>query len=110
MSKEIKLGLKENIYQFTLLVIVNAFVGAMIGLERTLLPEIAEKDFNMVAKTAILPSNKRIVLVNCDNSPEMRKETVWDALLNLSEDRLYGERGNGLFTQGAEPDLCRHRQ
>jgi MFS family permease len=54
MSKEIKLGLKENIYQFTLLVIVNAFVGAMIGLERTLLPEIAEKDFNMVAKTAIL--------------------------------------------------------
>ncbi len=54
MSKEIKLGLKENLYQFTLLVIVNAFVGAMIGLERTLLPEIAEKDFHMVAKTAIL--------------------------------------------------------
>lgn len=54
MTKEIKLGLKENIYQFTLLVIVNAFVGAMVGLERTLLPEIAEKDFQMVAKTAIL--------------------------------------------------------
>lgn len=54
MNKEIKLGLKENLYQFTLLVIVNAFVGAMIGLERTLLPEIAEKDFHMVAKTAIL--------------------------------------------------------
>lgn len=54
MTKEIKLGLKENIYQFTVLVIVNAFVGAMIGLERTLLPEIAEKDFHMVAKTAIL--------------------------------------------------------
>ena len=54
MSQEIKLGLKENIFQFTLLVIVNAFVGAMIGLERTLLPEIAEKDFHMVAKTAIL--------------------------------------------------------
>lgn len=54
MNKEIKLGLKENLYQFTLLVIVNAFVGAMIGLERTLLPEIAERDFHMVAKTAIL--------------------------------------------------------
>lgn len=54
MTKEIKLGLKENIYQFTLLVIVNAFVGAMVGLERTLLPEIAEKDFQMVAKTPIL--------------------------------------------------------
>lgn len=54
MSKKIQLGLKENIYQFSLLVIVNAFVGAMIGLERTLLPEIAEKDFGLVAKTAIL--------------------------------------------------------
>lgn len=54
MSKKIQLGLKENIYQFSLLVMVNAFVGAMIGLERTLLPEIAELDFEMVAKTAIL--------------------------------------------------------
>lgn len=53
MTKEIKFGLKENLFQFTLLVIVNAFVGAMIGLERTLLPEIAEKDFHIVAKTAI---------------------------------------------------------
>ncbi len=49
-----KLGLKENWYQFTLLVIVNAFVGAMIGLERTILPQIAEKEFGMVVKTAIL--------------------------------------------------------
>lgn len=48
------LGLKENWKQFALLVIVNAFVGAMIGLERTLLPEIAEEEFNMVVKTAIL--------------------------------------------------------
>jgi len=48
------LGLKENWKQFTLLVIVNAFVGAMIGLERTLLPEIAEVEFNMVVKSAIL--------------------------------------------------------
>jgi len=49
-----KLGLKENWYQFTLLVVVNAFVGAMIGLERTILPQIAEKEFGMVVKTAIL--------------------------------------------------------
>lgn len=54
MTKNIQLGLKENIYQFSLLVLVNAFVGAMIGLERTLLPQIAEKEFGMVAKTAIL--------------------------------------------------------
>lgn len=50
----IELGLKKNIFQFTLLVIVNAFVGAMVGLERTLLPEIAVKDFGMIAKSAIL--------------------------------------------------------
>lgn len=51
---EIKLGLKENIYQFSLLVVVNAFVGAMIGLERSILPQIAEQEFHLLAKTAIL--------------------------------------------------------
>lgn len=50
----VKLGLKENWKQFTLLVIINSFVGGMIGLERSILPEIAETEFNMVAKTAIL--------------------------------------------------------
>lgn len=50
----IKLGLKENWKQFTLLVIINAFVGGMIGLERAILPQIAEEEFHIVAKTAIL--------------------------------------------------------
>lgn len=54
MKNEIKLGLQENWKQFTLLVIVNAFVGGMIGLERTIIPQIAEADFGMAAKTAIL--------------------------------------------------------
>jgi MFS family permease len=49
-----QLGLKENWRQFTLLVIVNAFVGGMVGLERSILPEIAQQDFGMVVKTAIL--------------------------------------------------------
>ncbi len=49
-----QLGLQKNWYQFTLLVIVNAFVGAMIGLERSLLPEIAEKEFGLSIKTSIL--------------------------------------------------------
>lgn len=51
---QIKLGLKANWKQFFLLVIINAFVGGMIGLERTILPEIAEVDFEIAAKTAIL--------------------------------------------------------
>ncbi len=54
MKENIKLGLKENWKQFTLLVVVNAFVGGMIGLERTIIPQIAEVDFGMAAKTAIL--------------------------------------------------------
>lgn len=52
--KQIQLGLKENRQQFILLVIINAFVGGMVGLERSILPQIAEKEFALAAKTAIL--------------------------------------------------------
>ena len=50
----VRLGLRENAAQFSLLVLVNAFVGAMAGLERTVLPLIAERDFGLASKTAIL--------------------------------------------------------
>ncbi|MBW2464756.1 MAG: MFS transporter [Deltaproteobacteria bacterium] len=49
-----RLGLRENIAQFSLLVVVNAFVGAMVGLERSILPAIAEEEFGLAAKTAVL--------------------------------------------------------
>ncbi|SFF62335.1 Predicted arabinose efflux permease, MFS family [Salegentibacter agarivorans] len=52
--ENIKLGLKENWKQFSLLVLVNAFVGGMVGLERSILPEIAEKEFGIAATSAIL--------------------------------------------------------
>lgn len=52
--KEIQLGLKENWKQFTLLVIVNAFVGGMVGMERTIFPKFAEVSFDVASKTAIL--------------------------------------------------------
>jgi MFS family permease len=51
---EIKLGLKENWKQFWLLVFINALVGGMIGLERTLLPEIAEKEFHLSSTAIVL--------------------------------------------------------
>jgi MFS family permease len=54
MTKETKLGLKENWVQFTILVIVNAFVGGMVGLERTIFPKFAEIEFGVASKTAIL--------------------------------------------------------
>jgi len=50
----IALGLRNNLAQFSLLVLVNAFVGAMVGMERTLLPAIAEETFALAARTAIL--------------------------------------------------------
>ncbi len=51
---EIRLGLRENLAQFSLLVVVNAFVGAMVGMERSILPAIAEHEFQIAARTAIL--------------------------------------------------------
>jgi MFS family permease len=52
--EQIKLGLKENRKQFWLLVFINALVGGMIGLERTLLPEIAAKEFQLTSTSVIL--------------------------------------------------------
>jgi MFS family permease len=49
-----QLGLRENLAQFSLLVVVNAFVGAMVGMERTILPAIAEQEFHLAAHAAVL--------------------------------------------------------
>lgn len=53
-ASPLKLGLRANWQQFTLLVIVNAFVGAMVGLERTVVPLIAEADFGLTSKSLTL--------------------------------------------------------
>jgi MFS family permease len=50
----VQLGIRQNLAQFTLLVVVNAFVGAMVGLERTILPAIAEHEFHLAARAAVL--------------------------------------------------------
>jgi MFS family permease len=51
---EVRLGLRENAAEFMLLVVVNAFVGAMAGLERSILPAMAEQEFHLAARTAML--------------------------------------------------------
>ena len=48
------LGLHANWQQFWLLVVVNAFVGAMVGLERTVLPLIGAQEFGLASKTCLL--------------------------------------------------------
>jgi MFS family permease len=50
----VRLGLRANAGQFALLVALNAFVGAMVGLERSVLPLVGEEDFGLASKSAIL--------------------------------------------------------
>lgn len=50
----LQLGLKENLAQFVLLVVVNALVGGMIGQERTVPPLLAKQEFGLTAFTATL--------------------------------------------------------
>lgn len=52
-ARAVRLGLRENWRQFSLLVLVNAFVGGMVGLERTVVPLIGAEEFGLVLKTAI---------------------------------------------------------
>jgi len=53
-SKPIELGLRPNIQQFLILVLVNAFVGAMIGLEQTVVPLIGKSEFGIESSAIIL--------------------------------------------------------
>jgi len=50
----LRLGLRENLEQFTILVLINVFVGMMVGLERTVVPLIGEKEFGLASKTEIV--------------------------------------------------------
>ena len=51
---QIRLGLRANAAQFSLLVGLNALVGAMVGLERSVLPLVGEQDFGLSSTVAIL--------------------------------------------------------
>jgi hypothetical protein len=74
------LGLRANLGQFTLLVGLNAFVGAMVGLERTILPLLGEQEFGLSSKTAITSFivsfgvTKAVLTSSPHGCP-----TVWDA-------------------------------
>jgi MFS family permease len=53
-NPNVELGLQANWQQFSLLVLVNAFVGAMVGLERTLVPQIAAEEFQLASVSVAL--------------------------------------------------------
>lgn len=52
-TSSITRGIKENWKQFSLLVLITAFVGGMVGMERSLLPRLAEKEFGLASKSAM---------------------------------------------------------
>ena len=51
---QVVLGLRENWKQFSILVLINGFVGAMVGLERSIFPQFASEVFGLESKVAIL--------------------------------------------------------
>jgi hypothetical protein len=83
-----QLGLRANLGQFSLLVLINAFVGAMVGLERTVVPLIGEREFGLASKTAIVS-----FIVSFG---------VTKAVLNLVGARLSERVGRKQFSGGRE--------
>ena len=53
MTHTVRLGLRENVAQFSLLVLVNAFVGGMVGLERTVVPLIGTEEFRIGSEVVV---------------------------------------------------------
>lgn len=53
-TKSVRLGLRENAAQFALLVLINAFVGLMVGLERAVLPLVGRESFRLTSDAAVL--------------------------------------------------------
>jgi MFS family permease len=53
-GSRIRLGLKENWRQFALLILINAFVGGMVGIERTVVPLIGSKEFGIASTTIVM--------------------------------------------------------
>jgi MFS family permease len=52
-ARPVRLGLRENLSQFSLLVLVNAFVGGMVGLERTVVPLVGTEEFGIGSEVVI---------------------------------------------------------
>src|SRR5918994_3611434 len=54
VSRPVRLGLRENWPQFALLVLINAFVGGMVGIERTVVPLIGSEGFGLASTTLVV--------------------------------------------------------
>ena len=68
----VRLGLRENAAQFSLLVAVNAFVGAMVGLERSTLPLVGREDFGLGSSAAVLSFIVAFGVAKASDEPRRR--------------------------------------
>ena len=60
-ARPVRLGLRENAPQFSLLVAINAFVGMMVGLERSTLPLVGRQDFHLGSSALAPPPRLELV-------------------------------------------------
>ena len=72
-QRRVELGLRENAAQFSLLVAVNAFVGAMVGLERSTLPLIGREDFGLTSKRGGAVVHRRLRARQGADQPRRRR-------------------------------------
>ena len=88
-----RLGLRENLPQFALLVLINAFVGGMVGLERTVLPLLGEQEFGLSSKTAItsfiVSFGITKAVLNLIAARDRRRSAAPDRLVEIPERFFY---------------------
>src|SRR5207247_10957475 len=53
-DSRVRLGLRENWRQFALLILINAFVGGMVGIERTVVPLVGAEEFGITSTTIVV--------------------------------------------------------
>jgi MFS family permease len=77
-SRSVALGLRANWRQFALLVLINAFVGGMVGIERTVVPLIGSEEFGIASATVVLSFIVSFGLIKaCANLVSGHLADVW---------------------------------
>jgi hypothetical protein len=101
----VRLGLRENLGQFSLLVLINAFVGGMVGIERTVVPLVGTEEFGIGSEVVVFSFwqiRHRIGIVQIDGLPAERRlllDPVKDVFrLNDCGNTSRGETPSSLYS------------
>src|SRR3989344_8132630 len=97
----VRLGLKENWQQFAMLVLINAFVGGMVGIERTVVPLIGAEEFGIASTTLIVSFIVSFGVIKAfANLVSGQLADVWGRQRGLVLARLAGRAGPLLVISG----------